>query len=53
MNLLLAKQAEQINEVLKALQRDEDRLEFIEAMIDGICPYCGAVRDYCYCRNDD
>jgi len=53
MNLLIIKQAEQINELLKSFQNDEDRMEFIEKTTEGICVYCGAISDRCHCQNDE
>lgn len=36
---------------------DVDRLEFIEAITQGFCRYCGGINlakdSTCYCRNDD
>ena len=46
--------AEQINEAIKTIDGDGDRVEYIKAMLDGICPHCGTVDDgeepaWCFC----
>jgi hypothetical protein len=43
----------QINHALKNIESDEQRLNFLSDILDGICCYCGSVTDRCYCTRDD
>lgn len=42
-----------INNYLKSLKTDEDRSEFLEKCLDGICPICKSiVNGMCYCDEE-
>jgi hypothetical protein len=45
--------ASQINHALKNMESNDERVDFIADILDGICYYCGEVSDPCYCRCDD
>lgn len=51
--LKLCNQTVQINYMLKNMELDYQRIDFLSESFDGICRHCGAVANPCYCMNDD
>lgn len=42
-----------VNAWLKTLPTDKEREEALGGIAEGICYYCGAETDHCYCTRDD
>ena len=43
----------QINQVLKNMNSNDQRLDFLSESFAGICRECGEITDSCYCMYDD